>query len=139
MNFNVASHSQGALLNYRALQNVKLNKDWHFQFFGAPVNAKDLKDAMKSAKVENDGSFVNISNEPLLFGLVRKNDTVSTVLGGNAASAGEFFGGVVSAITLFGNNSDHSNYLCQGTFCANEQPAVEKLRPKLTNPKNLLP
>ncbi|MGB3211086.1 MAG: hemagglutinin repeat-containing protein [Desulforhopalus sp.] len=122
---NVASHSQGAEITYRALQNVTLKRDWKFQFFGAPVHVQDLGEASKGAKVTNKGLFLNYSE--------KGNDTVGTVFGGNARNADELITGIFSAYQLFGDESTHSNYLCQGDFCAGDQPAIDSFRPYMIN------
>jgi filamentous hemagglutinin len=139
LDLNVASHSQGSLLAWRALQNSSLSKNWNFQFFGSPVQANDLLDALKKAKGENKGLYINKSKEPIFFGLAKRNDSVGTILGHNAANFGEFIDGVASAATLLGAKSDHSNYLCQGSFCANEQPAIQNFRTKITQPEKINP
>ncbi|TYO96128.1 filamentous hemagglutinin family protein [Geothermobacter ehrlichii] len=133
LNLKSASHSQGALLNYRALQDLKLDKSWQFQFFGAPVNAKDLEKTITDARIENKGSFQHADGKVL--GLPQ-SDPISSVFGLNVKTLPEFLGGILSFTNL---TEMHSDYLCQGDFCAGEQPVIDLIRPREPKVKNLLP
>lgn len=114
VSFNVASHSQGSLITFQALDGIKFTENWRFQFFGAPVYEGFLESAVSGADAEYEGSYANIGEQA--------NDTISTIIGFNARSVSEVINGFMSAPLLLDSSvSPHSNYYCQSDFCAGEQ------------------
>lgn len=146
---NIAAHSQGGLLTYRAIDGLDFTKEGKIEsgtllLSGAPVNAMHFHYATAASGFkysdietgENRVVFQQNENarETSFFGYPL-TDTVPTLLGWNhdPETDGSVAGSILSVPYLFGSASPHSNYLCQGVTCAPGgagQPAIEQARPQ---------
>ena len=161
-NFNIAAHSQGTLLNFRAMEGLDFTNGGTkeagtIQFSGSPLNATQFQGLVENtgfafvAEDPDGNKFMNYSNtvfqinrpvgETSLFGFVLV-DSVSDMpvfLGGNHEHGeGGTLGGAIFSLPflLFGDKSPHSNYVCQTTACR-ETPssaAVEEFRRNIRTP-----
>lgn len=121
-------HSQGGLITWRAIEGLdfaggKNPEVGSIQLSGAPVDAvKFHEDAMK-AGFEKELNHVFQINRPdeKIIGIFPKTDTVSDLVGLNMRYSEDpvarTIGAILSFGTLFGENSPHSNYLCQTAAC----------------------
>ena len=145
---NINAHSQGALLNYRAMDGLDFSDNNNITtgtilFSGAPVNSDDVYLVAKASgfKVDLDPRKSNVlsqSNNNLpgetIFG-APKVDSVSVLLGGNFDSFGTFAGSILTLPILATSSSPHSNYTCQYRTCApgNQQPAINIFQQNMRN------
>ena len=157
ISFNIAAHSQGGIMNYRAMYGLDFSNKKEIEtgsllFSGAPVNSDNFYNmAIASGfKVDFDLTKSNVlfqvnrpEGETSFFGYQRV-DPVSDMpilMGGN----GSFVESLLSTpyvLPPLNKNSPHSNYLCQGLTCAgvgNQQPYLESARCKYTKPTILSP
>ncbi|MBD3620057.1 MAG: hypothetical protein HUJ28_11345 [Chromatiales bacterium] len=157
---NLAGHSQGGLITYRAIDGLDFTngepntKTGTIQLSGAPVRAtKFFKVAQESGFKVNEET--TDSTESRVVFQVNRPDGKSTIFGTRVVDS-------VADMPLLGNNwnrerpvsfidsfasiplvlfggdkSPHSDYICQGVACAGgQQPSVEHFRN--THPKPIL-
>ncbi|MDT4802010.1 Hemagglutinin repeat protein [compost metagenome] len=127
---HIYGHSQGGLLTWVAIKGldfsqgkspeVQLNT---IQLSGAPVDAiqfhKDAEAAGFGDEERQRAFQINRPDESVFFSLLPKTDTVSDLplfLGGNAQYSNDptarTLGALFTVISLFGEDSPHSNYAC---------------------------
>ncbi|UCZ81886.1 hemagglutinin repeat-containing protein [Pseudomonas sp. L5B5] len=145
---DVAGHSQGGLLTYRAISGLdfKLNgQAGSIQLSGAPVGSKSFFEAADAAGFDiGNGSFfqVNRPGSKTFFGMLPVTDTVSDLLGQNFTHSSDpvarFFGSLATSTSLMGVDSPHSNYLCVAKgMCGNAPNALQDQFKK--NPRYIEP
>lgn len=153
---NPAGHSQGGLITYRAMDGLdftnggQITETGTVLLSGAPVKAEKFYDvAEKSGFVVSKGD-TDLNEHRVLFQVNRleNKSTVDSVadmpfLGNNydRNAPGALRDSILSLPELIGDNSPHSDYLCQGITCAQgqQQPALEKFRQTHTKPTFILP
>jgi len=144
-NFNIAAHSQGTLLNYRAMEGLDFTnggtkETGTVQFSGSPVDATQFQRLVENTgfavlEKKDDGSTImNYSktvfqiNRPVgetsLFGFDLV-DSVADMVGGNYqyGEGGSLSGAIFSLPFLFTDISPHSNYVCQNSACPDTKSA----------------
>jgi filamentous hemagglutinin len=156
--FNIAAHSQGTMLNYRAIEDMDFTNGGTrgagtIQFSGSPLNATQFQ-----GLVENTGfAFINPQTEQLVysnavfqvnrpagetsffgFALVDSVADMSGILGGNYRQGeGSSLGAAIFSLPyLLTDKSPHSNYLCQTEACIKNPSsvAVEDFRRNIRTP-----
>jgi len=156
ISFNIAAHSQGGILTYRAMDELDFSDDGSIDtgtvlFSGSPVNAQDFYEMAKEAKFSVNKNL-DVSNvlfqlnrpegETSFFGLPLVDPVADMpfLLGGNGSFAESLFS-VPYLFPPFNENSPHSNYLCQGKSCASnqKQPLLESVRDNYPDPTLLAP
>jgi len=156
ISFNIAAHSQGGMLTYRAMDGLDFSGDGFINtgtvlFSGAPVDSNDYYKMAKEAKFlvsKNlvDSNVVFQVNRPggetsfIGLPLVDPVADMPYLLGGNGSFAESLFS-IPYLIPPFNENSPHSNYLCQGKTCASnqKQPLLESVRDNYPDPTLLAP
>ncbi len=129
-----AAHSQGGLLTMRALQwlkkgTIKIEKDkigdtnYKFQINGSPVKTEEFAKAVYSVIGYGDREVFNPDPDTGDHN-INPEDFVPLILGRNARNMKESLDAMLNVLTLFGENSPHSNYFCTGDFCDNKQPGI---------------
>ena len=151
ISFNIAAHSQGGILTYRAMYGLDFSGDASIDtgtvlFSGAPIGSLDFYAVARKAgfKVSDklyDTNVIFQSNRPegqTSFFNVQMVDSVSEMpmLGGNG-SFGESLLSLPYVILPLDKASPHSNYLCQRSSCATvgKQLNLEFLRANYPKPK----
>jgi len=146
ISFNIAAHSQGGIMNYRAMYGLDFSNDGAIStgtvlFSGTPVNSATFyRTATKSGFfVSDDWENSNVlfqSNSPdgltsfLGYQMVDPVSDMPILMGGN----GSFKESLLSlpyVILDLDKDSTHSNYLCQGLTCSdtgNQQPYLDPAR-----------
>ena len=157
---NLAGHSQGGLITYRAIDGLdfsnggSITNTGTIQLSGAPVRAT------KFFKVARESGFIvkkeeTDSTESRVVFQVNRPDGKSTIFGTRVVDSvadmpllgnnwdRERHGSIIDSfasipLVLFGGDkSPHSDYICQGVACAGgQQLSVEHFRN--TNPKPIL-
>ena len=129
---DVAGHSQGGLLTYRAISGLDFNLNGQvgsIQLSGAPVGSKSFFEAADAAGFDiGNGAFfqVNRPGSKTFFGMLPVTDTVSDLLGQNFTHSSDpvarFFGSLATSTSLMGVDSPHSNYLCVAKGMCGDAP-----------------
>ena len=153
ISFNIAAHSQGGLLAYRAMEGLDFSGGEIIDtgtvlFSGVPVDSDDFYSLAKESGFRVDFDLANSNilfqvNRPggetsyLGYQLVDPVSDMPIFMGGN----GSFWESLLSLPKLFDDNSPHSNYLCQGLTCAdsNSQSSLGSARNKYFTPTIEIP
>jgi len=158
--FNIAAHSQGTLINQRAIEGLDFTnggtiQPGSVQFSGSPVGFDTFIEVTTEAGIpayvrnEDNKLVPNLifqtnrpEGETSLFGfpLVDPVSDMPVFLGGNhnQGEGGSLGGSFFSVPSLFTDGSPHSNYICQTPACT-ESPesmpsAVQTFRDSLRTP-----
>ncbi|WP_339896589.1 hemagglutinin repeat-containing protein [uncultured Gilvimarinus sp.] len=158
--FNIAAHSQGTLINQRAIEGLDFTnggtiQPGSVQFSGSPIGFDAFIEVTTQAGfptyVENQSrglepNLIFQTNRPegetSLFGfpLVDSVSDAPVFLGGNfnQGQGGSLGGSIFSLPELFADHSPHSNYICQTPACTESSEsipsAVQTFRDNLRTP-----
>ncbi len=145
ISFNIVAHSQGGLLNLRAIDGLDFSNNGKIttgtvMFSGAPVNSQVFYKTMTQAGFSLEDAIsgerrvvfqTNRTNRTGLAGTVVV-DSISELLGGNYnyGDNSGFWSSVFSLGSLFSETeSPHSNYLCRGATCGGRNiPVLDAYR-----------
>ncbi len=156
ISFNIAAHSQGGMLTYRAMDGLDFSGDGSIDtgtvlLSGAPVDSDMFYSMADDANfiVSENLDYSNVlfqvnrpEGETSFFGLplVDSVADMPLLLGGNG-SFGESLLSLPYVIFPLDKASPHSNYLCQGKTCASnrKQLLLESVRDNFPDPTILAP
>jgi filamentous hemagglutinin len=153
---NIAAHSQGGLLNYRAINGLDFTKEGQIPqagtilLSGAPVESNDFYLAARNSgflvtRSPDSNRAIFQANHPqgetslLGYPMVDPISDMPFIGGGNYSSnanSGALLGSFLSLPFSGSDRSPHTNYLCQGVTCAQSpnQPALNEFRSFLRTP-----
>jgi len=152
ISFNIAAHSQGGILTYRAMYGLDFSGGSKIDagtvlFSGAPVNSRDFYQLANDARFEVSDDPKNSSalfqvNRPegitsfLGYQMVDPVSDMPILMGGNGSFTESLFSVPYVVLPLY-KDSPHSNYLCQGLTCAgreNQQIYLDSARDEYSPP-----